>query len=252
MGGERYEIRNGAPPLQFDGALAPMCWLLDGPTSDLNLLVRRDAGKGRMLDVEPGKDWVTQQCMAWPGDHRCRAPGRSTTTWPPARAARRCCGARRPRISAGACVRSTAAHTRGWWIEFRPRHEAAPMKTLWRHARLATMAGDRAVGMGRARRAAHRRRSAALGRPGRRLARRARGRRRTRPRRRAGDAGPDRLPHAPRLRRPPRARVRAAAAGRHLRRDRARRRRHPLHGGGHACGRRRHAVRRRSRRARWR
>ncbi len=62
-------------------------------------------------------------------------------------------------------------------------------------------------------------------------------RRRTRPRRRAGDAGADRLPHAPRLRRPPRARVRAAAAGRHLRRDRARRRRHPLHRGGHARGR---------------
>ncbi len=45
MGGERYEIRRGAPPLQFDGALAPMCWLLDGPTSDLNLMVRRDAGR---------------------------------------------------------------------------------------------------------------------------------------------------------------------------------------------------------------
>ena len=73
-----------------------------------------------------------------------------------------------------------------------------------------------------------------------------RSRRRTRPRRRAGHAGPDRLPHPPGLRRPARARVRAAAARRELRRHRARRRRHPLHRGRHARRQRRRAVRRRA------
>ena len=62
--------------------------------------------------------------------------------------------------------------------------------------------------------------------------------------------GPGRLPHPPRLRRPPRARVRAAPAGRELRGDRARRRRHPLDGGGDARGQRRGAVRARPANAR--
>jgi uncharacterized protein len=38
----------GDEPLHFDGALAPMCQLLDGPTSDLNLMVKHAAGAGHM------------------------------------------------------------------------------------------------------------------------------------------------------------------------------------------------------------
>jgi len=125
MGGERYEIRSGAPPLQFDGALAPMCWLLDGPTSDLNLLVRRDAGKGRMLDVEPGKDWVTSS--AWRGlvtsdaahlvidDHVAAGTRGTALLWSAQAAQQRW----RMRPQHG-------THARGWWIEFRPRSEAGP------------------------------------------------------------------------------------------------------------------------------
>ena len=60
-------------------------------------------------------------------------------------------------------------------------------------------------------------------------------------RRPARHARPDRLPYPPRLRRRPRARVGDAAAGRDLRGDRARRRRHPFDG-----------ARRRARRARTR
>ena len=33
-------------PLQFDGALAPSCRLVDGPTQDLNVMVKRQLGKG--------------------------------------------------------------------------------------------------------------------------------------------------------------------------------------------------------------
>jgi uncharacterized protein len=38
----------GDEPLHFDGAVAPMCHLLDGPTSDLNLMVKHGAGAGHM------------------------------------------------------------------------------------------------------------------------------------------------------------------------------------------------------------
>lgn len=63
LGDERWVQRLGAPPVRFDGALAPMCWLLDGATSDLNLLVRRDSGRGSMAIAHPGQDWVSP--VAW-------------------------------------------------------------------------------------------------------------------------------------------------------------------------------------------
>jgi environmental stress-induced protein Ves len=52
--GER-RVRAGVAPLCFDGALAPGCRLIDGPTRDLNLMVR--AGVGAMLAVQAGEPW---------------------------------------------------------------------------------------------------------------------------------------------------------------------------------------------------
>ena len=125
MGGERYEIRRGAPPLQFDGALAPMCWLLDGPTSDLNLLVRRADGAGLMLDAAPGRDWASS--AAWRGlvttdavhlmiDDQLAAGTRGTALVWSAQAAHQ-----RWRMRP-----QHAERARGWWIEFRPRRKATP------------------------------------------------------------------------------------------------------------------------------
>ena len=123
------------------------------------------------------------------------------------------------------------------------RTEARMSTTLWRNARLATLAGAEpwgwvergallvdgdAAALGRRRRRPARRRCSADA--------------EHRPRRRAGHAGPGRLPHPPGLRRPARARVRAAPAGRQLRADRAGRRRHPLHRGGHARRQRRRSC----------
>lgn len=48
-------LRAGDAPLCFDGADAPACHLLDGPTQDLNLMVRN--GKGHMQVVQPGQRW---------------------------------------------------------------------------------------------------------------------------------------------------------------------------------------------------
>ncbi|ODU09842.1 MAG: hypothetical protein ABS84_07075 [Rubrivivax sp. SCN 71-131] len=40
--------------IAFDGEAAPMCHLLDGPTEDLNLMVRRDAGHAALRRARVG------------------------------------------------------------------------------------------------------------------------------------------------------------------------------------------------------
>ncbi|MBC7601797.1 MAG: HutD family protein [Ramlibacter sp.] len=46
MGGEEYLVECAGAPLQFDGAVAVDCLLVDGPTQDLNLMVR---GRGAAM-----------------------------------------------------------------------------------------------------------------------------------------------------------------------------------------------------------
>ncbi|MBI3156464.1 MAG: HutD family protein [Burkholderiales bacterium] len=47
-------LRAGDDPLHFDGEAAPGCTLLAGPTQDLNLMVRHDAGQAGMAPARPG------------------------------------------------------------------------------------------------------------------------------------------------------------------------------------------------------
>ncbi len=55
----RVMLSAGSEALRFDGAAAPQCELLDGPTQDLNLMVRSDAGRGGMARVVDGQDWLS-------------------------------------------------------------------------------------------------------------------------------------------------------------------------------------------------
>ena len=48
-------VEAGDAPLQFAGEAAPPCELLDGPTRDLNLMFRRDAGRGAMQRAQAGE-----------------------------------------------------------------------------------------------------------------------------------------------------------------------------------------------------
>jgi uncharacterized protein len=48
--------KQGDPPLCFEGEAAPMCHLLDDATSDLNLMLHRDAGSGRMELAHAGDE----------------------------------------------------------------------------------------------------------------------------------------------------------------------------------------------------
>lgn len=54
--GDRTEtLGAGSAPLRFDGDAAPGCSLIDGPTRDLNLMLR--GGEGVMEPVHPGQPW---------------------------------------------------------------------------------------------------------------------------------------------------------------------------------------------------
>ena len=46
-----------SPPLHFDGADAPGCDLIVGPTLDLNLMARKDAGRAEMARAVAGRPW---------------------------------------------------------------------------------------------------------------------------------------------------------------------------------------------------
>jgi uncharacterized protein len=46
-----------SPPLQFAGEAAPACWLTDGPTRDLNLMLQRGSGQALLQDAMPGQPW---------------------------------------------------------------------------------------------------------------------------------------------------------------------------------------------------
>lgn len=100
------------PPLRFDGAAAPGCTLVDGPTQDLNLMLRGCAG--RLDPAEDGVDWAPRAAMAGLFSAvagRCEAGGRTHALpayallwWDEAPATLRFVAHERP-----------AAAT-GWWI----------------------------------------------------------------------------------------------------------------------------------------
>lgn len=52
-----YTLTPDSPPLHFDGASAPGCRLLGGPTLDLNLMARQDAGRAEMARAVAGIGW---------------------------------------------------------------------------------------------------------------------------------------------------------------------------------------------------
>jgi environmental stress-induced protein Ves len=121
---QRREVRLGEPPLQFDGALAPMCSLLDGPTSDLNLMTRRNTGRSTMTVAKPGRDWVSyapwRALVAVDGvellvDGRVAAHSEGTALiWSPQAAGQR-----------WELHASPGGDARAWWIAFHPLEATA-------------------------------------------------------------------------------------------------------------------------------
>lgn len=61
FGPTTHELRAGDAALNFDGAQAPDCRLIDGPTQDLNLMAI--GGKSVMTRAQPGIAWDTRHTM---------------------------------------------------------------------------------------------------------------------------------------------------------------------------------------------
>ncbi len=57
--GESALLTPESGPLAFEGGQPPECELLGGPTQDLNLMIRHDAGSGRMDRVESDAEWFS-------------------------------------------------------------------------------------------------------------------------------------------------------------------------------------------------
>jgi uncharacterized protein len=56
-----------SPPLLFDGAQAPGCRLIDGPTRDLNLMAPHAAGRADLQALADGQAWTAGAAPRWRG-----------------------------------------------------------------------------------------------------------------------------------------------------------------------------------------
>ena len=65
LGAAARTLTPADPPWAFDGASAPACELLDGPTQDLNLMVQQAAGEACMQPCRAGQPWLPGPC--WRG-----------------------------------------------------------------------------------------------------------------------------------------------------------------------------------------
>lgn len=59
----RAVLDTESAPLHFDGSDAPDCELGGGPSRDLNLMVRHDAGRGLMQRATAGAEWPSHAAL---------------------------------------------------------------------------------------------------------------------------------------------------------------------------------------------
>ena len=119
LANRRLMLGAGSEPVRFAGAAAPDCGLLDGPTQDLNLMVRSDAGRGAMLLARGGAEWVS---TAWLRAVFTLEPATlqvddSDAATLPAGTLAWCDGAgqQRWRLKPGGTL------ARAWWLQFKPK-----------------------------------------------------------------------------------------------------------------------------------
>ncbi len=120
----RREVRAGDAPLRFDGSAAPGCSLLDGPTRDLNLMLR--ASRGVMQPVAPGVEWAaefdlralfTRVAGRWSGDGLSLNVPAATLLWS---AAPPITGWRFEPADAPAAPVPGSSQARAWWLGASP------------------------------------------------------------------------------------------------------------------------------------
>lgn len=58
LGRVEHRLTAASEPLEFDGAVGVDCRLLDGPTQDLNLMVRQDRASARMQRIAGSQQFI--------------------------------------------------------------------------------------------------------------------------------------------------------------------------------------------------
>jgi hypothetical protein len=120
VGGVAHRLAAGSAPLRFAGEAAAACRLLDGPTRDLNLMLR--GMRGGMYAVHAGEPWRPRaaQCGLFAavagrctGAGEVEVPARSLLWFDEA-----------PAVLAFAPAQAAAA-TAGWWLAATPQEHAA-------------------------------------------------------------------------------------------------------------------------------
>lgn len=105
--------RRGDEPLRFDGADAPGCRLLDGPTRDLNLMLSRGRGAmRRVLSGEPALAASTLRAV-YAADAATLHVGERAIALPAASLAWQAGDVRAPWT-----ITAATAAPRAWWITF--------------------------------------------------------------------------------------------------------------------------------------
>jgi environmental stress-induced protein Ves len=67
FGARELTLTTASAPLHFDGAEAPGCRLVRGPTRDLNLMALASAGEAHVHDVVEGVAWAPESRLRWRG-----------------------------------------------------------------------------------------------------------------------------------------------------------------------------------------
>jgi environmental stress-induced protein Ves len=104
-------------PLPFRGEAAPDCELLEGPTRDLNLMLRRDAGRGAMQRAQAGEAFAPRvgfRALFAADALTLQRDGADALQLPPFALAWADGGAQ------GVWRIATEAPVRAWWIHFEP------------------------------------------------------------------------------------------------------------------------------------
>lgn len=116
----RNLLTTGSEPLRFEGAAAPACTLLDGPTQDLNLMLRSSAGRGAMRAALINDAWHSEAPLrAVFALEACTLQVNQQTPQPlPAGTLAYC-----EQAAGQSWLLTSATPTlRAWWLHFKPLH----------------------------------------------------------------------------------------------------------------------------------
>jgi uncharacterized protein len=119
---EEHILKSGDAPLVFDGATAPGCRLLNGPTQDLNLMIRH--GSGVMQSVQSQTAWhgpfsarglYTLDAGEWQAGGQSRTLPAHTLLWAEDASA----------VGWTFQPASTQHPLRAWWLGYTPNQNVA-------------------------------------------------------------------------------------------------------------------------------